>query len=92
MLPVRTVGPCVFARARQCLALDVQNESLAYTGQFSRPPLELWEAGGIIIQQSCKALEPYKVTLENFQVPSQLATFRRKKISKSSEFGTISGA
>lgn len=54
--------------------LDLQHESLNYTGQFLRPPLELWGAGGTIIRQFCEALERFKVTLQNFQISPSMAT------------------
>jgi hypothetical protein len=56
------------------IALDIQQESLAYTGQFLRPPLELWGAGGTVIRHLTEALEPYKVTLDNFQLNPSMAS------------------
>lgn len=45
--------------------LDIRQESLSYTAMFARPPLGLWGAGGRIVSEFYKALEPYNVTLRN---------------------------
>ncbi|MFI5098603.1 MAG: hypothetical protein ACHQT6_11580 [Candidatus Acidiferrales bacterium] len=55
--------------------LDLQHESLLYTASFANPPFELWGgAGGGIVKELYKALAPYKVTLQQFQLSSGMAS------------------
>jgi hypothetical protein len=56
------------------ITLDIQNESLVYIAQFSRPPLEFWGMGGMIIRHFYEALQPYKIALQNFQLAPSMAT------------------
>lgn len=54
--------------------LDLQHESLAYTGNFARPTFELWGAGGTVVKEIYEALSPYKVSLQNFQLAPSLSS------------------
>jgi len=54
--------------------LDLQSESLIYKARFSRPLFEFWGNGGKIISNFYDALEPYNVTLQNFQLSPSMAT------------------
>lgn len=54
--------------------LDLQQETLIYTGNFARPIFELWGAGGTIVREMYEALSPYKVNLQNFQLAGALAS------------------
>jgi hypothetical protein len=54
--------------------LDLQQETLTYTGNFARPTFELWGAGGIIVRETYEALSPYKVSLQNFQLAGALSS------------------
>jgi hypothetical protein len=48
--------------------LDLQNEQLTYTVQFSRPAFELWAQGAMMLKALYQALAPYGATLANFQL------------------------
>ena len=48
--------------------LNIQHESLTYTGVFDRPVLGLWGNGGTIVRGFYEAYAPYSVTLRNFQI------------------------
>lgn len=52
--------------------LDLQHESLNYTGHYARPTLELWGSGGIIIKGLLGALGSHGVTLQQIQVSGAL--------------------
>jgi hypothetical protein len=52
--------------------LDLQHESLSYTGHYARPTLELWGNGGVIIKGLLGALGPHGVTLQQIQVSGAL--------------------
>ena len=48
--------------------LDIKHETLNYVGKFVRPTFELWGRGGPIIEHLYDALNPFGLSLANFQV------------------------
>ncbi len=52
--------------------LDLQHETLRYTGHYARPTLGLWGSGGVIIKGLLDALGQHGVTLQQIQVSGSL--------------------
>lgn len=52
--------------------LDLQHETLRYTGHYASPTLGLWGSGGVIIKGLLDALGQHGVTLQQIQVSGAL--------------------
>lgn len=54
--------------------IDIQHETLTYTGLFDQPTLNLWGNGGVIVRGFYEAFKTYNVTLRNFQIHGSTPT------------------